>query len=219
MKYAANKKYTPFGKRLLSFDSCDQCELANTKYCKSIVHGLGNINTKVMFVGEGPGQTEDDTALPFIGKSGQFLRSEIESIFHLNHNDFFYTNVVRCRVKNNYAPEKHQTAACFNYLLHEVGIIKPLIIITLGNSSSKTLLGSKFSSISKNRLKTYASDICQYIIPVSHPASVMYGSEAEVIGKRAKFKVELKFAKDIYNDHKNDDKSEINIQHESSFDF
>jgi DNA polymerase len=119
---------------------CNECRL-----CSAITHkvpGEGNVDAAVMFVGEGPGQEEDLQGRPFVGKAGQMLDKWIAGM-GLARQEVFIGNVVKCRPPGNRTPLPDEMAACLPHLLKQLQIIRPKVIVTLGNPATQTLLQTK----------------------------------------------------------------------------
>src|SRR5690349_17576410 len=120
---------------------CVKCPL-----CESRTHavpGDGKATAKVMIIGEGPGRDEDATGHPFVGASGQFLNHVLEGT-GLSRDDFFITNVVKCRPPHNRTPRKLEVDTCTsNYLFKQIELIDPRIIMLLGAVAAKKVLGVK----------------------------------------------------------------------------
>ena len=102
-----------------------------------------------MFIGEGPGKTEDETGRPFVGRAGELLTRIIENGMGLSRQDVYIANVVKCRptvdqkgVKDR-PPDPEETAACSPYLIRQIELIKPEVIVTLGNPSTRFLLNTQ----------------------------------------------------------------------------
>ncbi|MBI3313048.1 MAG: uracil-DNA glycosylase [Candidatus Omnitrophica bacterium] len=114
---------------------CD--ELASTR--KSVVFGAGNVNARLVFVGEAPGRDEDAQGLPFVGRAGQLLTKIIESI-GLSRQDAFICNTLKCRPPANRQPHPQEIINCNPFLAGQIDIIKPQIICALGTFAAQTLL-------------------------------------------------------------------------------
>ncbi|NJN82060.1 MAG: uracil-DNA glycosylase [Caldilineaceae bacterium] len=112
--------------------TCQLCPLAQGR--THAVPGSGNVQSVVLFVGEGPGRDEDLQGLPFVGRSGQFLTQMLEKI-SLRREDVYITNVVKCRPPENRDPAPMELAACDDYLTRQIELINPRIIVTLGRFS------------------------------------------------------------------------------------
>ena len=107
---------------------CPSCVLAKTR--SRTVPGSGPVTADLMFVGEAPGQREDDWGLPFVGRSGQFL-DELLAAINLTRRDVYVTNVVKCRPPGNRDPEPAEIAACSAYLEQQIELVSPKVIATL----------------------------------------------------------------------------------------
>ena len=116
---------------------CVKCALNKGRH--NTVFGEGDPQARLMFVGEGPGQDEDETGRPFVGRAGQLLGKMIVAM-GLSREQVFIANIVKCRPPNNRAPAPEETAACWGYLLRQIRIIRPEVIVTLGNPASHALL-------------------------------------------------------------------------------
>jgi DNA polymerase len=116
---------------------CVKCALSKGRH--NTVFGEGDPCARLMFVGEGPGQDEDETGRPFVGRAGQLLDKMIVAM-GLARQQVFIANVVKCRPPNNRAPSPEETAACWDYLMRQIRIIRPEVIVTLGNPASHALL-------------------------------------------------------------------------------
>lgn len=128
--------------------SCTQCALAQTR--QHVVFGEGNPHTRLMFVGEGPGQTEDETGRPFVGRAGQLLTKIIESVGFVRGEDTYITNVVKCRPPGNRVPTDAEMAGCFGYLDQQIRLIRPALLVLVGATALRGVLGVQ-SPISKIR--------------------------------------------------------------------
>lgn len=114
--------------------ACRRCPLAQTRTCA--VPGEGNLNAVVMLVGEGPGADEDRQGRPFVGRSGQFLTETLARL-GIARSEVYITNVVKCRPPQNRDPLPAELDACGDYLIRQVGIVNPRIIVTLGRFSMR----------------------------------------------------------------------------------
>lgn len=152
------------------YKNCQNCPLANMGRT-SIVFGEGDPNAKLIFLGEGPGQKEDEQCRPFVGKSGQLLTKALE-LAGLKREDVFITNTVKCRPPENREPKKEELEICAKLLLFkQIDIIEPKVICTLGTISTKVFLGSKIK-ITQIRGKIFKIGSLT-IIPTYHPTYVL----------------------------------------------
>ncbi|HOW54685.1 MAG TPA: uracil-DNA glycosylase [Syntrophorhabdaceae bacterium] len=117
--------------------SCERCPLASTR--KNVVFGEGDPKAAIVFVGEAPGEEEDNQGRPFVGRAGKLLDQLIERI-GIKRSDVFICNVLKCRPPGNRDPEPREVASCKEYLLSQLDIIRPRIICTLGRHAYNTLL-------------------------------------------------------------------------------
>jgi uracil-DNA glycosylase len=149
--------------------SCVKCELHKSR--KNAVPGDGPIDAKIMFVGEGPGQNEDEQGKPFVGAAGKLLTELLESI-GLRRSDVFITNIVKCRPPSNRAPRKSEVEACNPYLTAQISLIRPRIVCALGTPAIVTLLGEEYSATKAHGRPMLKGDVT--ILPMYHPAAALY---------------------------------------------
>ena len=117
---------------------CTRCKLHKGR--KNLVFGVGNPNADLMFIGEGPGADEDEQGEPFVGRAGQLLNNMITAM-GLRREDVYIANVVKCRPPNNRQPEREECDTCMPFLLRQIEVIRPKIIVALGATAAKNLLG------------------------------------------------------------------------------
>ena len=147
---------------------CTRCALAAGR--TQIVHSTGNRAAELMFVGEAPGADEDAQGEPFVGRAGKLLTQIIEAI-GIKREDVFIGNINRCRPPGNRPPVPAETAACRPFLLREVAVIKPKVIVVLGNTATQNLLGIK-TPISKLR-GNFQDYFGVKVMPTFHPAYLL----------------------------------------------
>ena len=116
---------------------CTRCKLHSTRH--KIVFGDGNPKAELVFVGEGPGADEDAQGLPFVGRAGKLLTQMIEAM-GLQRKDVYICNVVKCRPPENRQPEEDEVKTCSPFLLRQIDVIAPKVIVCLGATAAKTLL-------------------------------------------------------------------------------
>jgi uracil-DNA glycosylase family 4 len=148
---------------------CTRCKLCKGR--KNIVFGEGNPKAVLVFVGEGPGQEEDQQGRPFVGAAGQLLTDIIVKGMKLNREDVYICNIVKCRPPGNRNPEPDEIEACEPFLVKQLQAIRPKMIVALGNVAVKTLLHTK-EGITKLRgtWKTYQGIP---LMPTFHPAYLL----------------------------------------------
>ena len=155
---------------------CKRCELYRTR--KNPVPGEGNPNAKIVLVGEAPGYNEDLQGKPFVGRAGKLLDEFLE-FAGLKRTEIFITNVVKCRPPNNRTPTLDEIKACSPYLDQQLKILKPKLVIALGNVAATYFFEKfnlKFSSMRRTHGKIYSlSNILFsfFLIPTYHPAAIL----------------------------------------------
>ena len=123
-------------------ENCTNCSLSQTR--ANVVVGDGAIGAKIMFIAEAPGQKEDETGLTFQGKSGDLFNKMLNAM-KLTRDDVFITNVVRCRPPQNRTPAPQEISACRGYLLSQIALVNPQLIITFGATSARSMLDTQIS--------------------------------------------------------------------------
>ena len=126
---------------------CVRCRLSQGR--KHIVFGAGDPHAQLMFIGEGPGADEDEQGLPFVGRAGQLLNNMIQAM-GLERKQVYIANVVKCRPPGNRTPERDECDTCSPFLLRQIEVINPKVIVALGATASRTLL-STVESMAKLR--------------------------------------------------------------------
>jgi uracil-DNA glycosylase len=116
---------------------CTRCRLHKGR--TNLVFGVGNVNADLMCVGEGPGADEDAQGEPFVGRAGQLLNNMI-SAMGIKREDVYIANVVKCRPPSNRTPEKDECDTCSPFLMRQIDVIKPKVIVALGAVAAKNLL-------------------------------------------------------------------------------
>jgi uracil-DNA glycosylase len=155
--------------------NCKLCKLCLTR--NNAVPGHGNLDTKILFVGEAPGKNEDKMGLPFVGFAGKILEEALKKA-GFERSDVYITNVVKCRPPNNRVPEKDEIATCLQYLKKEIQIISPNIVCILGATALQSILNLKSLTIYHGKI--IISDKIKYFITY-HPAATIYNSELREI--------------------------------------
>ena len=148
---------------------CTKCDLHKSR--KKAVPGEGPVQAEIMFIGEGPGFHENEQGRPFVGASGKFL-DELLAQAGVTRADVWITNVVKCRPPNNRDPLPDEIETCTsNYLDHQIEIVSPSIIVTLGRfSMGKFFKGAKISQIHGQMQKVDE----RFVIAMFHPAAALH---------------------------------------------
>lgn len=155
---------------------CTACQLCQTR--KNVVLFRGNPEAKLMVIGEGPGQREDETGLPFVGKAGQLLDKILASVNIDREKDVYICNVVKCRPPGNRPPLPVEMEACFDYLSEQVRMINPKIILLAGATAVNAVMKVK-EPISKIRGKWFQWEngssltIDTKVMPIFHPSYLL----------------------------------------------
>lgn len=155
------------------YQSCQKCP----SLCQSrsqVVFGNGNPLSKILFIGEAPGATEDKQGIPFCGASGQILQQLLATI-NLNREDIFITNTILCHPENNRNPNKEEVNNCRDRLDQLIHIMQPKVIITIGNFATQRILNK--TGITTLRGKIHLAIINNQeiaVIPIIHPANYLY---------------------------------------------
>ena len=147
---------------------CVRCPLHESR--NRIVHSEGNPKARLMFVGEAPGADEDAQGHPFVGRAGQLLNKIIDAI-GLKREEIFIGNVNRCRPPQNRTPTLAEAATCKPFLLREIAVVQPEVIVVLGNTAMKNLLDTK-EGITKLRGKFQDYEGIK-VMPTFHPAYLL----------------------------------------------
>jgi DNA polymerase len=155
---------------------CQRCELGQTRLHPVV--GRGNERAPIVIIGEGPGQNEDEQGLPFVGRSGQLLEKILASVNLSTEKEVYICNVVRCRPPENRVPTPAEIAACKPYLLEQIRLVDPKIILLTGATAVRALTGKK-DGITKIR-GTWIEWEGRWCMPIFHPAYLLRNQSREV---------------------------------------
>ena len=148
--------------------TCKKCKLCMNR--TNVVIGDGKKDADIMFIGEGPGADEDESGIPFVGKAGKLMNMALDGL-GINREELYIANVVKCRPPGNRTPEDDEAAACLDYLRSQVMLVKPKIIVLLGNVALKNILGKEYG-ITSSRGKWVEKKGIMYM-PTFHPAALL----------------------------------------------
>jgi DNA polymerase len=154
---------------------CHLCELSKSRH--KTVFGEGNERATVMFVGEGPGATEDSTGRPFVGRAGELLTKMIENVLLIPRREVYIANIVKCRPPGNRVPTESEAFTCRPYLLKQIEQIRPRIIVTLGATAYRYLTNDE-TPISRVRGNTIQTEHYT-LIPTFHPSYLLRNPSAK----------------------------------------
>lgn len=157
-------------------DACRRCEIGYTR--TKVVCGVGNPESPLVIVGEGPGENEDLQGEPFVGRAGELLNRMLAAI-GLRREDVFITNTIKCRAcieqsgrRFNRAPLLEEMANCREYLDRELAVLRPRVVLALGAPAAKSFLGPGFS-ITRQRGIWYPGPLGSDLIVTFHPAYIL----------------------------------------------
>lgn len=158
---------------------CIRCGLCQGR--KNIVFGEGSLLSGVIFIGEAPGQNEDERGRPFVGKSGELLEQALDKAGWARE-DVYIANVNKCRPPGNREPTPEEQAACGPFLLRQIEIISPRLLVPLGRVSGEYLLGRSMR-ITKERgqLFSFGPRPEIFILPTFHPSYVLRNRTKEIV--------------------------------------
>jgi DNA polymerase len=148
---------------------CTRCKLAPHR--THLVFGVGNPRARLVFVGEAPGHDEDAQGEPFVGRAGQLLTEIITRGMKLRREDVYIANVIKCRPPGNRNPEPDEVASCEPFLIRQLELIGPQVIVALGKFAAQTLLRSK-TPITQLRGRWYDYHGIK-LMPTFHPAYLL----------------------------------------------
>jgi DNA polymerase len=139
-----------------------------------LVFGDGNVNAKIVFIGEAPGKNEDEQGIPFVGAAGKFLNEMLEMI-DLQRSDIYITNIVKYRPPNNRDPLPEEKLAFLSYLARQLEVMQPLLVVTLGRHSMEAFLQDhKISQIHGEPKRVAFGKGKIVVMPLFHPAAALY---------------------------------------------
>lgn len=167
--------------RLIALDNnevrnCTKCRLCKTR--TQTVFGEGDPGARIFFVGEGPGENEDLSGRPFVGRAGQLLDKMIGGM-GLRREQVYIANIVKCRPPGNRLPAPDEVATCTPYLQRQLEIVRPQVIVTLGLASAKYMLGNDKLAMGKIRGQWHSWRGIK-LMPTFHPSYVLRTYTEEV---------------------------------------
>ena len=149
--------------------SCTRCGLCETRH--NVVFGTGNENADILFVGEGPGEQEDLTGLPFVGPAGKLL-DDMLAIIDLDRNTNCYIcNIVKCRPPHNRDPLETEQESCIGYLRNQVALVKPKVIVCLGRIAAKKLIDPDYRITRQHGTWTERAGV--WMTAIYHPSALL----------------------------------------------
>jgi DNA polymerase len=149
--------------------TCTKCNLSKTR--NHVIYGEGNENAPILIIGEAPGRDEDLQGRPFVGKSGQLLDKILDACGFTREKHVFISNIVKCRPPDNRVPTTQEAVVCMPYLLKQIELINPIMLILLGATALKYMVGSEHR-ITRER-GTWLNLQGRLAMPVYHPAALL----------------------------------------------
>lgn len=147
---------------------CRRCQLAGTR--NNVVFGVGKRDADIMFVGEGPGEQEDLKGEPFVGAAGHLL-DDMLSIIDLDRTNSYIANIVKCRPPRNRDPEPVEQDACIGYLLNQIDLIRPKVIVCLGRVAAKKLISEDYRITKEHG--TWVNKNGIWVTSIYHPSALL----------------------------------------------
>jgi DNA polymerase len=155
--------------------NCHLCQLSKSRL--NVVFGEGNTDANIMFVGEAPGASEDSVGRPFVGRAGELLTKMIENVLFIKRSDVYIANILKCRPPQNRTPSTSEALTCRPYLLKQIELIKPKLIVALG-ATAYQYLSNDNTPISK--IRGHFFDNQEYkILPTYHPSYLLRNPSAK----------------------------------------
>jgi len=149
--------------------NCTNCDLCSTRH--NVVFGVGNPAADLMFVGEGPGEQEDLTGVPFVGPAGQLLDDMLSIIDVDRTKNCYIANIVKCRPPRNRDPMETEQDACIGYLRNQVALVQPKIIVCLGRIAAMRLIDPKFRITREHGQWVQRNGI--WMMAIYHPSALL----------------------------------------------
>lgn len=185
-QFATAAEFVPEEHKLPILDAampgCKGCDLY--KHATQVVPGAGSSRAKLMLVGEQPGNEEDKQGAPFVGPAGHILRKALDQL-HIKPADVYVTNAVkhfkfvqRGKLRLHQSPRASELNACRPWLAAEIDAVKPRVVLCLGASAAKSMLGSKFSLL-KERGHFHSSPLAERVLATIHPSAVLRNRDPE----------------------------------------
>lgn len=157
--------------------TCQKCGLCQSR--ANVVFSAGNAQSKLMIVGEGPGQREDETGSPFVGPAGQLLDKILAAVQLQRQADVYICNIVKCRPPQNRVPTQVEIDACRPFLEAQIKFVQPKIILLAGSTAVQAVLQIK-EPISKLRGKWFDYENGAKVMPIFHPSYLLRNDDKRV---------------------------------------
>ena len=182
--------------------ACRRCTIGSTR--QNVVYGDGLASARLMLIGEGPGETEDRTGKPFVGRAGELLTKMLAAI-SFERSDVYIANTVKCRPTlaengrlKNRPPTQEEMANCREYLDEQIDILRPAVILCLGAPAAKSFLGKNFV-ISKQRGQWFEGPHGIPLIVTFHPAFILRQTGGQLTAMKRLVWEDLKAVRERYD--------------------
>ena len=148
---------------------CQKCDLCKGR--TNLVFGVGNPESKILFVGEGPGEQEDLKGEPFVGRSGQLLDKYLDAVGLDRHKNIYIANIVKCRPPKNRDPLPEEQDACISWLRNQTALMRPKILVCLGRIAAQKIINPSLRITKEHGQWTQKGDI--WMTATLHPAALL----------------------------------------------
>ena len=161
--------YTDWRNLELDCKNCCRCDLCKTR--TSVVFGVGNRKSKILFVGEGPGENEDMKGEPFVGRAGKLLDKMLEEVDFSREEDIYIANVVKCRPPNNRDPLPEEQENCIFWLREQFRLMNPKVVVCLGRIAASKIIKPDIKITKEHGL--FFKKGKTFFMPMLHPAALL----------------------------------------------
>lgn len=158
-----------------TISNCHLCQLSKSR--QQVIFGEGNEDADIMFIGEEPGATEDSTGRPFVGRAGEILTKIIENVLYMSRSQTYITNIVKCKPPSNRTCTTAEALTCRPYILKQIDLVKPKIIVTLGEMAYRYLTNDE--SPFANARGTVIKNDKYTLVPTLHPSYLLRNPSAK----------------------------------------
>ena len=179
-------------------ENCTKCPLYKTR--TNIVFSYGNPQSKIMLIGEAPGEQEDLQGKPFVGRSGQLLDKILEWVGFSRNENIYICNTIKCRPPNNRNPLPEEKEACREYLDEQIEIIKPKIILLCGAVAVSSMIPNNKLGITKIHGKWFDGPYNSKMMPIYHPAYLLRNPSNEKDKPKWQMWQDIKEVKRVYDE-------------------
>ena len=179
-------------------ENCTKCPLYKTR--TNSVFSYGNPQSKIMLIGEAPGEQEDLQGKPFVGRSGQLLDKILECVGFSRNENIYICNTIKCRPPNNRNPLPEEKEACREYLDEQIEIIKPKIILLCGAVAVSSMIPNNKLGITKIHGKWFDGPYNSKMMPIYHPAYLLRNPSNEKDKPKWQMWQDIKEVKRVYDE-------------------